>query len=59
MRFASWYSIFVGVLMFAQWGFFLAVGAVPELQTEPIRIGFYLAGEFFTALCLIIGGAAL
>jgi hypothetical protein len=59
MAFSAWYSIVVGVLILGQWGFFLAVGAVPELQTEPIRIAFHLAAEFATAICLLAGGVAL
>ncbi len=58
-KFAGWYGILVGLLMFGQWGFFLATGQVPELRTEPIRLYFHLAGEFCTALCLLIGGLAL
>lgn len=59
MKFAGWYGIVVGLLMLAMWGFFLATGQVPELQTEPYRISFHLAGEFLTALCLVIGGISL
>ncbi len=59
MRFSAIYSIVVGLLMLAQWVFFLSAGAVPELKTEPIRISMHLAGEFLTAACLIVGGAAL
>jgi len=59
MRFAGWYSLVAGSLMLAQWGFFLATGQVPELQTEPFRIAFHLAGEAATAIALIVSGAAL
>ncbi len=59
MKFSAWYSIVVGVLMIGQWAFFLVVGAVPELQTEPIRIRFHLLGELVTALFLIVGGLAV
>jgi len=59
MKFSAWFSILVGVLMFGQWGFFLAAGSVPELQTEPVALAFHLAAEFATALLLIIGGSAL
>ena len=45
--------------MIGQWAFLLAVGAVPELRTEPIRISFHLAAEFATAICLIVCGVAL
>jgi hypothetical protein len=59
MRFAAWYGIVAGLLMIAQWAFFLATGQVPELQTEPFRIYFHLAAEFATAIGLLVGGGAL
>lgn len=59
MKFSGWYGLVVGVMMFGMWGFFLATGQVPELQTEPLRITFHLAAEFSTAICLIIGGVGL
>ena len=58
-RVAAIYAIVVGVLMFGQWAMFLFTGNVPELQTEPIRIAFHLAGEFTTASLLIAGGFGL
>ena len=57
--FAAYYGIVVGILMFAQWGFFLAAGQVPEVQTEPIRLAFHLAAEFITAAGLVITGIGL
>ena len=59
MTFAAWYGIIVGVLMLAQWGFFLATGNVPEVQTEPIRLGFHLAAEALSAAGLLISGVGL
>lgn len=59
MVFAGVYAIVVGVGMIGQWGFLLATKRVPELESEPFRIGFHLAGEFLTALALLIGGVAL
>ena len=59
MKLAGIYGIFVGVLMSAQWGFFLATGQVPELQTEPYRIAFHLAAELITAAGLVVAGVAL
>jgi hypothetical protein len=59
LRFAAWFGIFVGLLILAQWGFFLATGQVPELQSEPYRILFHLAAEFATAAGLVIAGIAL
>ena len=59
MRFAAWYGVVVGVLMFGQWTFFLATGQVSELRTEPFRIYLHLAAEFTTASGLLVGGIAL
>lgn len=59
MKFAGWYTIIVGFLMLAQWGFFLAAGQVPEIQTAPVQISFHLFGEAATALALIISGISL
>src|ERR1700748_3659726 len=59
MKFAAWYAIVVGVLMLLQWGTFLGTGQVPELQTEPIRIAFYFAGEGLTALRVVVSGIAM
>jgi len=58
MKFPAWYAIIVGFIMIAQWIFFLATGAVPEMQTEPWRIALHLAAEFITALMLIASGVA-
>lgn len=59
MAFSAWYSIVVGIGMLAQWGLFLGTGQVPELQTEPLRIYFHLAGEALTAFALIFSGVGL
>lgn len=58
MKFSAWFSILVGILMIGQWGFFLAAGQVPELQTEPMRIIAHLIAEFLTAFLLIVGGVS-
>jgi hypothetical protein len=59
MKFAGVYGILIGVLMAAQWAFFLAAGQVPELVTAPLEIAFHLAAELVTALGLAISGAGL
>jgi peptidoglycan/LPS O-acetylase OafA/YrhL len=59
MIFASVFAIAVGVLMIGQWSFFYLSNQIPELETEPYRIGFHLAGEFATAIALIVGGVGL
>ena len=59
VRFPSWFAIFVGCSMVAQWSVFLVSGNVPELRTEPVRIGFHLAAELLTALVLMVSGAGM
>ena len=59
MIFAAVFALIVGVGMVAQWAMFLATGQVSELETEPLRIRFHLAGEFATALALLVAGVAL
>ena len=59
MKFTAWYAILVGILMIVPWTFYLATGRVPEVQSEPIRLAFHLAGEFSTAICLIVAGWAV
>lgn len=56
MKFAAWSSLGVGVLMLAQWSFFLATGAVPEVRSEPIALAFHLAAEAATAGALLAAG---
>jgi len=53
------YSLLMGLSMFGMWTMFWIVGEIPELETEPIRIGMHLAAEFVTAVLLIVGGIAL
>jgi hypothetical protein len=59
MTFVACYAIVVGLAMIGQWAVFIARRQVPELATEPIRIGFHWAGEFATAATLLAGGSAL
>jgi len=59
VKFAAWSSLAIGVLMLAQWAFFLGAGQVPELTTEPIALGFHLAAEAATAVALISAGILL
>jgi hypothetical protein len=49
----------IGALMLVQWTFFLITDQVPELQTEPLAIGFHLVAEVVTAAALLISGFAL
>jgi hypothetical protein len=59
MVFAAVFATAVGLGMIGQWTVSYLSRQIPELQTEPIRIGFHLAGEAVTALALIIGGVGL
>lgn len=59
MKLPGIYGIFVGLMMLAQWVFFLATGRVPELQSEPWRIALHLIAEFITAIGLIVSGGML
>lgn len=45
MKFAGSFAIVIGGSMLLQWTVFLLTGNVPELQSEPLRIAFHLAGE--------------
>jgi peptidoglycan/LPS O-acetylase OafA/YrhL len=56
---AASFAVLVGVMIIAQWAFFIAAGEVTEFDTEPIRISFHLAAEFLTAVALIVAGLAL
>jgi hypothetical protein len=59
MTFASVFAILVGLGMIAQWVTSYVSKQIPELKTEPIRIGFHIAAEMVTALALILGGIGL
>ncbi|HSF82852.1 MAG TPA: hypothetical protein VLA49_16580 [Anaerolineales bacterium] len=59
MLFPALFGIVVGLIMIGEWTIFYLTRQIPELETEPIRIGFHLAGELATALCLIAGGIGL
>jgi hypothetical protein len=59
MTFAACYAIIAGLAMMGQWTLSIVRRQVPELATEPIRIGFHLAGEWATAILLVIGGSAV
>jgi hypothetical protein len=59
MKFCGWYAISVGIVMIGQWVFFISMGQVPELQSEPLRIAFHLASEGITAILLILSGVGV
>lgn len=53
MKFVRISSAVIGVLMIAQWCFFLFTGNVPELESRPVEIIFHISVEIATALLLI------
>lgn len=57
--FSAIFSIVLGVIMFAQWAFFLLTGGVPEVKTEPARVWLHIAAEWITAVLLVISGIGL
>jgi hypothetical protein len=57
--FLTLFPTIIGLGMITQWIFFAVKKQIPELKTEPIRIGFHLAGEFITAILLILSGVGL
>ena len=59
MVFASIYALIVGTGLVAQWAMSYSSNGIPELKTEPVRIGFHIAAEMLTAICLILSGISL
>ena len=59
MRFAGIYGIAVGILIFAQWIYFILTAQVPELDAAPFEMVFHLAAEFITSMIMVAGGAAV
>lgn len=62
MKFNKWasrYSIFIGISILGMWLFFYISGNIPELETEPIRIAMHILAEVITAIILIIGGIGI
>jgi hypothetical protein len=53
------FAFLVGAGMIGQWAISYRTGQIPELKTEPYRIGFHLAGELATAILLIAAGAGV
>ncbi|MFW6196790.1 MAG: hypothetical protein ACOC5D_05585 [Thermoplasmatota archaeon] len=45
--------------MIGMWIMFYINGQIPELNSEPVRIGMHLTAEFTTAVMLILSGIAL
>lgn len=58
-KYASIYSLLIGISMIGIWIMFYINNQIPELNSEPIRIGMHLSAEFTTAVLFIIGGIGL
>lgn len=59
MTFPAVFAIIVGAGMIGQWIVSYATKQIPELQDEPIRIWFHIAGEMATATLLVVSGVGL
>jgi hypothetical protein len=59
MLYPAFFAIVVGLIMIVQWSFFYFSNQIPELENEPVRIGFHIVAEVVTALSLVAGGVAL
>jgi hypothetical protein len=59
MKFSKIYSGLIGVSIIVQWTIAYFSGQIIELETEPIRIGFHIAGELITAALLMISAWGL
>lgn len=59
MTFSAIFAILVGAAMIGQWTASYVTKQIPELQSEPFRIWFHIAGEMVTAVSLIVGGIGL
>lgn len=59
MTYSAIFAIAVGLAMIGQWSLSYLSGGIPELEHEPIRIGFHIVAEMVTAMSLIVSGIAL
>jgi peptidoglycan/LPS O-acetylase OafA/YrhL len=59
MTFPAVFATAVGLGMIGQWTASYLTRQIPELQSEPYRIWFHIAGEMVTALLLILSGIGL
>ncbi len=58
-RIAAVYAMLVGAAMIGLWTALLLTGEVPELETNPLEIGYHLVAEFLTGIALVVSGAGL
>jgi len=53
------YSFIIGSSMIGMWTMFLITDAIPELDTEPLRIGMHMLAEVATGVTLLIGAIGI
>lgn len=53
-KFAAVFALVVGIGMIGLWTMLIITGQVEEFETIPYEIALHLAGEFLTAIILII-----
>lgn len=53
------YSFFIGIAMIGIWTMFYMTGSIPEINTEPWRIGLHISAEIATGITLILGAWGL
>ncbi|MCW5695860.1 MAG: hypothetical protein KIS96_03885 [Bauldia sp.] len=57
--FRAGFSIIVGIALIATWVRWIAIGAVPEWTTRPVRVAFHIGAEMLTAATLLVAGYGL
>ena len=53
------FTLVMGSAMLGLWFVLYTQKQIPELVTEPVRIGFHIAAEMITAILLVLSGIAL
>ena len=53
------YSFIIGSSMIGMWTMFLITDSIPELDTEPLRIGMHMFAELATGVTLLIGAIGI
>ncbi|NIS80938.1 MAG: hypothetical protein GTO14_12175 [Anaerolineales bacterium] len=59
MMYPGIFAMVVGLGMIGHWMFSYLTKNIPELEDEPIRIGFHVVAEMVTALSLLVAGLGL
>jgi len=56
---AAIYSMIIGISMIGMWTILFITSSIPEISTEPIRIGMHIFAEATTGVILILGAFGL